>query len=177
MEGTNLKPFVENLKGANIIHVTYRTNVVLAGGKKNEQQGRVEKVTTTPAMLFSQANVFAYQDMVRRRQAKEGKDPIFIAKDPAWEWKTINNGVVEYTNKENVTERYLKIIKTGRQRTQYFLDGIPVPVSQIIGLRESKSNEYQGVDQGIEVRVVKLSNLVRVSIKGNKLEGADFFYA
>lgn len=175
MTTVNLKEITTALTGANVVNVTYRTPVKLTGGKKNPQQGRVEKVTVTPAMIFNEENVNAYQNMVRRRQAQEGMAVDFEVSNPAWGWVDIAPGVVEYTNKEGNTTRYLKLIKVGKARTYYLLDGVEISKSEIIGMPAYKAAEQGGIAHKVDIRVVKLENVVRLSIKGNKLAG-EFVY-
>lgn len=175
MTTVNLKEITTTLTGANVVNVTYRTPVKLTGGKKNPQQGRVEKVTVTPAMIFNEENVNAYQNMVRRRQAQEGMAVDFEVSKPVWGWVDIAPGVVEYTNKEGNTSRYLKLIKVGKARSYYLLDGVEISKSEIIGMPAYNAPEQGGINHKVDIRVVKLENVVRLSIKGNKLAG-EFVY-
>jgi hypothetical protein len=175
MTTVNLKDVTSQLKGANVVHVTYRTPVKLTGGKKNPQLNRVEKVTITPAMIFNEENVSAYQNMVRRRQAQEGKEVNFTAGAPVWGWVEVAPGVVEYTDKTGKVTKYMKLIKVGKARTYYLLDGVEIKKSDIIGMPEYKKPEQGGIEHTVDIRTVKLDNVVRLSIKGNKLEG-QFVY-
>lgn len=171
----NLRDHLATLKGTTIAHMTMRTPVKLTGGKKNPQQGRVEKVTTTPVLIFNDANVSVYENKVNRQRIKEGKQADFKAGAPSWKYEPVAPGVVSYTSKAGVTENYLKVIKMGKQRTHYLLDGKPVAKESIEGFPPYRAPANQGVENTVDFRVVKLQNIVRLSVKGEKLQG-DFFF-
>ena len=76
MKFETAKAALENMTGGTFVGMDTETEVTLTGGKKNPQQGRVTKVMTgATVMCFSNTRGSAYDAMVRRRLAAEGKDP------------------------------------------------------------------------------------------------------
>lgn len=169
---------LEEVSGTNLISVTRETVVALTGGKKNPHQGRVTKLATSQAMIFNTKNANVYQNMVNRRLEKEGKPANFQVKLPPWSTEKIIPGIVKYipktNNPNNEPKYYFHFIKTGKETVQYFLDGKPIDESEIIGLKERKPDQ-DGLEDKVEVRKVKIENLVEISANRRKIRGPFTF--
>lgn len=187
----NLRSIMDILKGTSIVNITTRTPVKLLvnlkqedGSKvKNDQVGRVEKVTVVSALIYNDVNTNVYEQKVNRELVKEGKEPEFKVADPKWDWKTVAAGIKEYTTKpkkageEGVTDQYLQYIQVGKPRSYYLLDGQPISKSEIKGMPEYKPSKGQqgGLQNQVQIRMVKLQNIQRLAVKGLKLVG-NFYY-
>lgn len=67
---------LSQVNGSAIGSINSETAVTLTGGKKNPLQGRVTKrMEGGNVMCFTNSNSNAYNGMVKRRLAAEGKDP------------------------------------------------------------------------------------------------------
>ena len=76
MKHTQLVAAIQNVSGASFIGLDTLTEVTLAGGKKNPQQGRITKrMKGASVMVFQNKNINGYEAMVHRRLLTEGKDP------------------------------------------------------------------------------------------------------
>ena len=85
------------LSGGTFVGLDTVTVPVLKGGKKNPMQGRVTKVMRgATVMCFSNQNGSAYNAMVQRRLAAEGKDPESFELSPrAWGERVPGTSFVE----------------------------------------------------------------------------------
>lgn len=92
----NLHEEMGVINGTSIAYMTMRTPVKLTGGQANEQQGRVEKVTTTPILIFNDKNVSVYENKVNRQRVTEGKVADFKAGTPQWKYEYVAPGIVHY---------------------------------------------------------------------------------
>ncbi|MDV7396332.1 hypothetical protein RZS08_33365, partial [Arthrospira platensis SPKY1] len=75
MDFATAKSVFDQLEGGTFVGMDTETSVVLKGGQKNPQQGRITKqMTGATVMCFSNTNGSAYDAMVKRRLEQEGKD-------------------------------------------------------------------------------------------------------
>ena len=179
----NLRNVVALLKGTSIVNITTRTITKLTGGKKNDQQGRVEKVTVTPAIIYNDTNKNVYENKVNRELVKEGKEANFVVSDSKWGYETVAAGIKVYTTKPKkdeevgVTDHYLQYIQVGKPRSFYLLDGEHINRNEIVGLPVVTQYDTQqgGLQNQVQIRMVKLQNIQRLAVKGMKLVG-NFYY-
>jgi hypothetical protein len=116
----------------------YKTTVKLTGGKKNEMQNRITKVTT--------AFVDLNRDSIYETEMKE-KDPTFVSKPRAWGVRR-EDGWIEHKGvlyNDFIVREYINSF--------YFLDEEPIDEEKIIGLpAPSKVPEM--------VLAIKLDNII-----------------
>jgi len=119
--------------------VELKTTVKLKGGKKNEHQGRITKITKDLLVKFVTPEQYV--------QAKQEVEPTFQIKPRPW-GQRLDNGLIEHKGQLYVE---VQIIESGK--TQYFLDNQPIDKSDIIGMNE----QYTDSDD-IIIRTYKLES-------------------
>lgn len=153
-----------NLQGGTFVGIDTLTDVKLRGGKKNPQQGRIQKLHTgARVMCFSNSNSNAYENMVQRRLEQEGKDPADFKLSPrAWGTRIPNTCFVEHNG-----EHYLEVIYLKAGNSKYLQDGVEIAEADIEGL-ESSSNggEQGGLDNKVIIRTYKISSIVALRANG-----------
>ena len=127
--------------------ITYASDVVLAGGKKNEQQGRVSKVTKD--MLVTIIGKGDYEKA--RRDAGEAD---FTAQPRKWGVRDEKTGLIEHKG-----EWYIEFIAKQKGETSYLLDNQPIKKDNIIGL---KPPSPAPTDDAVILRSVKLKNIMKL---------------
>jgi len=141
---------------------------VLAGGKKNEMQGQVQKITTgAVVMIFQNAKSNAYENMVKRRLEGEGKNPeSFELKPRAWGERLTNCPIVVHTNKQGETNHYLEVIFLNAGTTTYLLNGKPIKKELVQGLDEKEEGTQGGLsdDKKVIIRSYKIDSIARITI-------------
>lgn len=153
------------LTGGTFVGIDTETAVKLKGGKKNPQQGRVTKRTTgATVMCFSNTTGSAYDKMVKRRLAAEGKDPeSFKLGERAWGQRIAGTAFVEHKGKH-----YLEVIFMNAGETEYFLDGNPVDKSTIEGLPEASTTGQGGLDNQVIIRTYALDSVIALRAAGQE---------
>ena len=165
------------IKGGTFVGLDTETVEKLKGGKKNPFQGRVTKrVTGSTVMVFGNTESNAYENMVKRRLAKEGKDPEdFQLGQRAWGQRIAGTAFVEHKG-----EHYIETIFMRAGDVEYFLDGKPLGSvaiddadQQWLDLPAVKVNpEGQGglsEENRVIIRTYKLSSIIAVRAKGEEL--------
>lgn len=114
----------DRLNGATFISIDTKTEVTLLGGQKNPLQGRVTKrMAGANCMIFQNKSSNAYENMVRRKLAGEGKDPESFELSPrAWGQRIPQTPFVEHNGKI-----YIEVIFLKAGDVEYLLDGQPSP--------------------------------------------------
>lgn len=80
-----IQELMSNVNGSTFISIDTVTPVTLKGGMKNPLQGRVNKVVIgSNVMVFQNKTTNAYENMVNRRLAKEGKETTFEVGPRLW---------------------------------------------------------------------------------------------
>lgn len=152
------------LAGGTFVGLDSETKVPLAGGKKNPQQGRVTKqMFGATVMCFSNSNSNAYNNMVKRRLAAEGKDPEKFQLSPrVWGTRILETCFVEHNGKH-----YLEVIFLRPGPIQYLLDGRPIDESDIIGLKDSPEPTGQaGLENQVIIRTFALESVTALRANG-----------
>ena len=159
------KKLLENVSGASFVGIDTLTNVPLKGGKKNAQQGRVQKrVTGSSVMVFQNKKINGYDAMVKRRLVNEGKDPASFELSPrAWGNRIPNTPFVEH-EKDGEMRYYLEVIFLKAGDVEYLLDGKVVSKDEIVGLPEKREGEQGGLDNKVVVRSYSLDSIVKLRI-------------
>lgn len=144
------------LEGGTFVGMDTETPVKLKGGKKNPQQDRVTKVMTgAQVMAFTNQNGSAYDAMVKRRLAAEGKDYESFKLGPrAWGQRIAGTPFVEHKG-----EYYLEVLFLRAGTVQYQLDGVAIDSSEIDGLPDRQEGAQGGLDHKVVIRTFKLENV------------------
>lgn len=160
---TNLAKLFDTLYGAGFVALDSETKVPLKGGKKNPMQGRVSKVSTGhQVIVFPNRKSNGYENMVKRRLEKEGKDPANFELSPRkWGTRLPGAPIVEHTNKEGMLRQYLEVIFLRPGKTEYMLDGKPIAKDAIIGLDDPEVNpdSQGGLDNKVIVRTYAMDSI------------------
>lgn len=156
----------ETLAGGTFVGIDTVTEVVLKGGKKNPQQGRITKeVIGSTVMCFSNTNGSAYDAMVKRRLAAEGKDPeSFQLGERTWGQRIVGTPFVEHKG-----AYYLEVIFMNAGEVQYLQDGYPIAPELIEGLPEKREDNGQGgLDNKVVIRTYALDSIVKMRAMGQE---------
>ena len=164
MQIETLNTVLNSIEGVTFAGLDSVTDVTLLGGKKNEQQGRVKKVTVgNSIMLFTNKNSNGYENMVKRRLEKEGKNPAsFKLGELPWGTRIPNTPIIEHKG-----EHYLQVIFLKSGKTHYELDGKKVDKTEIVGLKpasEGASDAQAGLEDMVIVRTFKLSSITELRV-------------
>lgn len=164
-----LEAIFANVNGGSFVSIDTLTAVPLTGGKKNEMQGRVTKLTTgASVMVFQNKTTNAYENMVNRRLVAEGKDPAsFVLGERAWGVRRKDSPFIDHNDTVYLEVIYLRAPK----KVEYFLDGEPIDKKDVVGLKETEaSDESQG---GLNNKVIVRSYKAD-SIKAVRIDGEEF---
>lgn len=124
-------------------------------GAPNLFVARIRKRTRQSCYLCSH-----YADEVNAQRAREGKPTDFVSRPRRWGKHVEGTPLIEHNG-----QLYLEFIVDQVDQVQYELDGFRVPQSVIEPWLSPKAKSpHQGVDDEVAVRLVKLSNLVSVSL-------------
>ena len=152
------------VSGAAIGSIDAETKITLTGGKKNPQQGRVTKKTEGGnVMFFTNTNSNAYNNMVKRRLAAEGKDPEgFVLSKLPWGERIAETPFIQHNDKLYVQVVYLQAPKA----VKYFLDGVEIAKNAIQGLPSSEMSESSqgGLNNKVILRTYMLENLRKLKM-------------
>jgi hypothetical protein len=163
------KQALDGLAGGTFVGLDTATNPKLKGGKKNLMQGRITKrMTGATVMCFSNTNGSAYNNMVKRRLAEEGKDPTTFEVGPrAWGERVPNTAFVTHKDKN-----YLEVIFLHPGKVEYFLDDKPINPAWIEGLEDPTVNpDSQGglsEDNRVVIRTFDVENIVALRTNGKE---------
>jgi hypothetical protein len=153
------------LAGGTFVGIDTRTEVKLTGGKRNDQVGRVTKVMRgATVMVFTNTETNAYDAMVRRRLAEEGKDPeSFELGERAWGKRIPGTPFVEHNGRH-----YLETIFLRPGQVEYQLDGVTIDKSDIIGLPAPRIDEESqgGLDRKVVIRTFALDSIMGLRANG-----------
>ena len=168
MKSETLFNAVSNVSGNSFVGLDIVSTVKLKGGKKNPQQGRVQKqVTGAVVQVFQNKDVNGYEAMVKRRLVAEGKSAEdFTLGERAWGKRVDNMPIVEHT-KDGETKFYLEGIFQKAGEVQYLLDGVPVALEDIEGLdTPAAGNGQGGLENKVAIRTIDAQNITVLRING-----------
>ena len=169
MKATQLVAAVADINGASFVGIDTLVEVKLTGGKKNPHQGRVTKrMIGATVMSFQNKNFSAYEAMVHRRLAAEGKDPAkFVLGERAWGTRIPNMPIVTHI-KDGEERYYLEVIAVNSGVITYLLDGLPVDKKNIIGLQEKEEGEQGGLENKVVIRCFASESITALRIDGKE---------
>lgn len=166
MDINTVKAALDQLEGGTFVGMDTEVQVKLLGGKKNPQQGRITKsMTSASVMCFTNAKGSAYDNMVKRRLEKEGKDPASFELGPrAWGQRITGTPFVEHNGKT-----YLEVIFMKAGNIQYLCDGAPIAEADIEGLPARKEATGQGgLDDQVQIRTFALDSIQALRAYGQE---------
>lgn len=151
---------LKKLNGCAIASIDSKTKVKLTGGKKNEQQGRIEKIMEHGnIMLFCNMNSNGYNNMVKRRLAKEGKNPDTFKLSPRrWGERVPNTPFVLHKGKIYVEAIFLQ----KPTKVSYLQDGRAIDKADITGLPKAKEGEQGGLSDKVVIRTYALESITKL---------------
>jgi hypothetical protein len=150
------------LQGCAIGSLDAVTSVTLTGGKKNPMQGRVtKKAEGGNVMFFCNSNNNAYNDMVKRRLAAEGRNPEgFVLGKRVWGERLPDTPFIEHKGELYLDTIFLKAPK----KVTYYLDGQEIDKSAVQGLPVSSEGEQGGLENKVIIRTYKLSSVTQIKM-------------
>ncbi len=170
MKYEKLKEILEGVQGGTFLGLDTSSTVKLRGGKKNEQQGRVVKITkNSNVMCFANTAVNSYESMVKRRLAEEGKDTSDFTVGPRkWGTRIENTPFIEHKG-----NHYLEVIFMSKGSSEYLLDGVVVEEDEIEGLptpRPVTEESQGGVNKKVIIRTYDVDSIVGLRAGGKEYE-------
>lgn len=177
--GLSLQAILDDINGAEFASIDTLTMVPLnktLGGRgtgDNPHHGKVFKRTEgIQVMVYTNKNSNAYENMVKRRLVKEGKDAAdFVLGERAFGTRIENSCFIQHTLKgETVPQIYLEVICIGngpkRVEFLHLTDKglVPIDRESIIGMKpETVNPEGQGgLDDTVVIRTFKVENVKRI---------------
>jgi hypothetical protein len=159
------KLFIENVNGSSIISLDVETIPKLSGGKSNPDQGHITKETSgCNVMVFQNRNSNAYQNMVNKRLAQEGKSADFTVGPRTWGNRIKNTPFVEHKG-----EMYLEVICLKPGTSVFKRDGVVVDKSSVQGLADDAEGAVQGgLDNKVIIRTFKFASIKAVTINSQR---------
>lgn len=167
-----------DIPGGTFVGLDTETVVKLPGGKSNPFQGRLTKrMLNANVMVFGNTESNAYENMVKRRLAKEGKDPEdFKLGQRAWGQRITGTAFVEHKG-----AYYIEVIFMRPGAVEYFLDGQPfdftvkpLGTNNWLDIPEVKVNPNgQGglsEESRVQIRTFKLDSILQVRVNGETLD-------
>lgn len=157
MKIESVHELLAKINGCTFASMDTVTPVPLKGGKGNPFQGRVHMVQTGGrVMLFTNKKSNGYENMVKRRLEKEGKDPeSFHLGNLPWGTRVEGSPIILHND-----TYYIQVILFDPGTITYTLDGVMYPAEKIEGLPDPvKTSKSQGIDNGVVVWTIKLENI------------------
>jgi hypothetical protein len=158
------------VNGASFVSIDTLTEVKLTGGKSNPFQGRVTKrMTGASVMVFQNKKSNAYDNMVKRRLEKEGKDPAsFVLGERKFGKRIPETPFIEHIKTgpdgKQFIERYLEVIFLKAGTTELLVDGLPY-TGEIPGLPEEREPTGQGgLENQVIIRTYKCDSIKKIRI-------------
>ena len=162
-----LEQLMSEVNGTTFVSLDTLTDVTLPGGKKNELNGRVQKLTEgSSVMVFQNKNINGYEAMVNRRLEKEELSAASFTVGPrAWGTRIQHTPFVEHKG-----AMYLEVIFLRPGKTTYLLDGkvttdpACIPPSKEDGV--GNGWEQGGLINKVIIRTYKVDSIVGITING-----------
>lgn len=169
---TQLINILANVNGASFVSIDTLTQVALKGGKANPFQGRVTKRHTgAQVMVFQNKKSNAYENMVKRRLEKEGKNPAsFELKPRKFGVRIPETPFIEHIkvgeDGKQFIQRYLEVIFLRPGTSEILVDGKPYD-GEIPGLPEDDDKiptGQGGLDDQVIIRTYKCESIQRIRV-------------
>lgn len=162
---TAIQELMKNVNGSTFIGIDTETPVALKGGKANPYQGRVSKVVIgSSVMVFQNKTTNAYENMVNRRLAKEGKAMTFKVGPRPWGERLVDTPFVVHKG-----VLYLEVIFLKDGDRHFMVNGERRDNIDDIQGYEGDSEETAnqgGVSDKVVIRTYKVANIKRITING-----------
>lgn len=176
----NLRDLLETkLSGASFVTIntttTPKLNKTLVtddGRIENPYFDKVTKQSKLNCQIFQNKVKNGYEEMVKRRMVKEGKDPETFELQPRkWGVRLPNLPIIEHKG-----EYYLEVIVHNTLSSEYIYNNKSVKSTEIKGWPSSGDPEKSqgGIEDKVEIRSIKLSNIKEIHIGGEVL--TDLFF-
>jgi len=165
----DLESIFANVNGSSFVGIDSLTDVKVNkkhNGGLNPHYGNITKVMRNAnVMVFQNKKTNAYENMVHRRLIAEGKNPNdFVLGNRIWGTRIPDTPFVEHI-KDGVKKMYLEVIFLKPGKVEYFYNGNPIDVKNIIGLPSYDSPDGQGgLDNTVIIRVFSFESIVCVRI-------------
>ena len=159
-----LEETLTDFSGCQFVSLDTKTDVKLRGGKSNPLQGRVTKISKGNNVMIFKSGV-GYLNMVNRRLKKENK-PEFTPGPRVWGARVGDTPIIEHKGK-----KYLECIFLKAGETTYYLDGKPIPKSQIEEFLPKASNGDQGgLEDKVVIRSFGFDSIIKITKSKEVLE-------
>lgn len=179
--GLTLREVLADINGAEfasidtLVAVPLNKTLAGRGTGDNPHHGRVFKRSEgISVMVYTNKNSNAYENMVKRRLVKEGKEAEdFQLGERAFGTRIENSCFIQHTLKgQTVPQEYLEVICLhGAKRTEYMVLNdknqlVPIKKEEIIGMKpEAVNPEGQGglsEENRVIIRTYKVENVKRI---------------
>jgi len=165
----NIKEIMSRVNGASFVGITTSTEPKLLGGKKNPFIGHTRKITVgASVMVFQNKTKNGYNEMVKRRLIKEGKNPESFELSPrAWGTRLEGIPFVEHNG-----QYYLEVIFLSTGKSHYEVDGIITPADRIEGLTgRGEEGRQGGLEDKVVIRTFKVSSITSLTVNKETFDG------
>lgn len=181
---TNLHDVISKVNGAAIASIDILTLVSLSGGRSNPHKDKIFKQAKNGGVMLFQnkGDTNAYNNMVKRRLAAEGKDPETFKLGPrSWGTRLPNLPIVQH-EKDGVTKFYLEAIflRPPTETNYFILDGTDlkdIDKAEIQGFKEpAVSEEGQGgLENKVIIRTIGMDSIQSIRFDGQTFTGPFVF--
>lgn len=172
MKPNILKGLLEQLNGATFVGIDVVTKPTINKTMRDNTGSRVPNphydvvnkvVTGMNVMVTTNKSGSAYERMVRRRQAAEGKDVDFKAESRKWGVRVGNTPLIEHND-----QLYLEVFCLSPGKVEYNIQGNAIDKADIIGLHDSSSSEESqgGIEDKVIIRTIKAESIMAMRIDG-----------
>lgn len=160
-----LRHLTDPMQGGTFASIDTITDVKLTGGKKNIQQGRVQKqVIGSRVQIFQNKNINAYEAKVKRGLEKEGQLPSnFVLSPRAWGERVKDAPYVEHKG-----NYYLEVIFIKSGEVTYLLDGAPIAKEDVIGIPVVTASGQGGLQDQVIIRTYACDSITGIRVLGNE---------
>lgn len=170
--GMTLEEILADINGVEFASIDTITTVTLnktTGGRgtpANPHYGRVlKRCESMSVMVYTHKTSNAYENMVKRRLAKEGQDPEqFELSERKWGERVGDSCFIKHV-KDGVEKRYLEVIFLhGPKHVEYLLDGKRIAKEDVIGLKEAAVNpdSQGGLEDKVILRTYSVESVKRI---------------
>lgn len=165
----NLQEILSDVHGTAILSIDTITVPKLTGGKDNPMKDKVRKITIgSNVMVFAvKGDKSAYESMVKRRLAQEGKDPdSFKVSERKWGEHVPGTPFIQHNG-----ELYLEVVFLRPGQTKYMHGVREIEKDQIIGLPSTamKEDAQAGLDNKVQYRTIKVDSISAITYKGQHI--------
>jgi hypothetical protein len=159
----SLRNLTDSMQGGTFASIDTITDVKLTGGKKNIQQGRVQKqVIASRVQVFQNKSTNAYEAKVKRELVKEDKLPSNFKLSPRqWGERVKDAPYVEHKG-----NYYLEVIFLKAGVVTYLLDGAPIDKADVQGIPVVKASGQGGLQDQVIIRTYACNNITGIRVLG-----------